>query len=152
MTLNEIKKIIDESNFVITKGKLFGREFYPIYGQEEKNVAKFMIDNDIKKGIIYFFYRLDEETGEMTLLAKVDHVEEEKEKKTVKKKLDEMTEEELKKLSETVCHDFNCKCCPLAFYDEYDSRLCLSEYFNSWKKQYLETKDREIEVEVEVEE
>ena len=145
MTLNEIKKIIDEADIYLIKD---GDKKYitSITTQGCKKVIEAWIEKSVQFGRTYIFFKFDD-NGEVEKRWVVDHID--KEKKIVKKKLDEMTEDELKKLSETVCHDFNCKCCPLAFYDEYGSRLCLSEYFNSWKKQYLETKDREIEVEVE---
>ena len=147
MTLKEIEKIIDESNFVITKGKLFGKEFYPLHDQEEKNIEKFMIDVDIKRGIIYFFYRLDEETGEMTLLAKVDHVD--KEKKVIKKRLDEMTQEETLQVKDKLCKGGEiCAGCPL--FDK-GAVACLVD-FPFWKKLYEDNKDKKFEIEIEVEE
>lgn len=146
MTLKEIYKIINEADLLLFKNG--SQKYIFLFGTlDSKESVKYGIESSIKMGSSYVFYKFDKETDKITILARVDHID--KEKKIIKKKLDEMTEEELKKLSETVCRDFNCKCCPLAFYDEYGSRLCLSEYFNSWKKQYLETKDREIEIEVE---
>lgn len=67
-------------------------------------------------------------------------------KKIIKKKIDEMTEEEIMQVMAGFCFEnYSCKKCP--FIDKNNSK-CLDGFLD-WKKEYLDNKDREFEVEVE---
>jgi len=92
------------------------------------------------------FYKFNEETGEMTLLAKVDHIDKEKEKIIIKKKLDEMTEEEIEQVEARLCKPL-CYKCPFLYKSQQGNR-CLREY-GVWKKGIEDNKDKEFDVEVE---
>ena len=139
MTLKEIYKIIDEADYVHIKSPKEER-FNDVCS---KRLNKESVEPAVKCGYVFTYYKRNEETGEMTLLAKVDHID--KEKKIVKKKLDEMTQKEIDKVSARLCLNNTCQECP--FSDNSDLK-CLDDFLD-WKKRYLDNKDKEFDVEVE---
>ena len=139
MTLKEIYKIIDEADVVYFKENNYSR----IAFLAAKGLEKMSVEPLVNKNYVLTYYKLNKETGEMTLLAKVDHID--KEKKIVKKKLDEMTQKEIDKVSARLCLNNTCQECP--FSDNNDFK-CLDDFLD-WKKRYLDNKDKEFDVEVE---
>lgn len=89
MTLTEIEKIIDEADYV-GYPRLSGMiDLYPISGKEyEKDKFRHANDNhyiiSYKNGEVLYYYKLNKNTGDIILLAKVCSID--KEKKIVKKK------------------------------------------------------------------
>lgn len=141
MTLTEIYKIIDEADYVHIKSPKEER-FNDVCS---KRINKESLEPAVKCGYVFTYYKRNEETGEMTLLAKVDHID--KEKKIVKKKLGEMSDEEIKQVRDKFCKDgFVCHACPFS-YSRLDPE-CLA-WFNTWKERIENTKDKEFDVEVE---
>jgi len=69
-------------------------------------------------------------------------------KKIVKKKLDEMTEDEIEQVATRLCKPL-CYKCPFRYKSQQGNR-CLIEY-GLWKKGIEDNKDKEFEVEIEVE-
>ena len=143
MTRNEIGKVIDEANVVYNETKTGFGYYLRLKEFKDKAYHKLYFRDYIEAGNVLYYYSRNEETGEMTLLAKVDHID--KEKKIVKKKLDEMTQKEIDKVSARLCLNNTCQECP--FSDNSDLK-CLDDFLD-WKKRYLDNKDKEFNVEVE---
>ena len=156
MTLKEIEKIIDEADYVgyPLLSKLI--EFSTIDNTNKehmKNIYRHANDDryvfHYEDGEVYYYYKLNKETGEMKLLAKVDHID--KEKKIVKKKLDEMTKQEIIQVRDRICDcRKTCNGCSFAYSDK--DNICKNMCdinFSWWKERYENLKDREFDVEVE---
>ena len=140
MTLKEIEKIIDKADFCLYEA-VEERKVMSIELPSSKAILGRAIEHDIKQGCEFVFYRFNEKTYKMTLLAKVDHIDREEE--VVKKKLDEMTEEEIEELRNNFCKkNRTCLYCPLT-----SENGCLG-LFAVWKKQYTDNKDKEFEIEI----
>ena len=140
MTLKEIEKIIDKADFCLYEAAE-EKKVMSIELPSSKAILERCIEHDIGQGYYFVFYKFNEKTYKMTLLAKVDHIDEEKE--VVKKKLDEMTEEEIEKLRDGFCKkNGTCIYCPLSSEDG-----CIG-LFAAWKKRYTDNKDKEFEIEV----
>ena len=147
MTLKGIERVIDIADYV---GFIPGFSKVSIEPIENKEKEKeyFRHANDelfishYTDGEVRYYYRLNKETGEMTLLAKIDHID--KERKTIKKKLSDMTDEEIWEARTLNCRFRSCNACPL-YAGELDT--CLINYI-TWREHYLKYKDREFEVEV----
>ena len=144
MTLKEIEKIIDKADIYLIKNET--EEMVYLLGTFGiKRAIKNRITSDVKEGYTCFLYKFNEETGDMTTLAKVDHID--KEKKIVRKTLDEMTEEELDRISTEFCNKISCRECPLWADKTYYG--CCAASFHQWRENYFKWKDKEIEFEVE---
>ena len=84
MTLKEIYKIIDEADvfFVNTGDK---KSVLSIDAEYTKNSVKTCIENDVKKGHMFIFYKLNDK-GEVEKSWRVDHIDKEKKEKKEKKR------------------------------------------------------------------
>lgn len=160
MTLKEIEKIIDEADFTMyghqrDRDQELDGHWYPMdanckkYEKEEYrhandlNYPQAFMDGDVK-----CYYKFNKMTGEMTLLAKVDHVD--KEKKIIKKKLDDMTDEEIENFKKRVCcKHWECFDCPFYNGETREDYSPCYEAFIYYRSGYLKYKNREIEIEVE---
>lgn len=146
MTLKEIEKIIDEANYYLVKDE---EEILPL----DTTVSKEQMKHDIKYytntvGRKYVFYKYNEETEEVTILAKVDHVD--KEKKIIKKKLGDMSDEEIENFKKRVCCKHSeCFDCPFYNGETREDYSPCYEAFIYYRSGYLKYKNREIEIEVE---
>lgn len=143
MTLKEIGKVIDKANIVYVETKSGISYHLRLRKCEEKDYHKEYLKGYIEKENVLFYYNRNEETGEMKLLAKVDHID--KEKKIVKKKLGDMTQKEIEQVSGRMCFENTCQKCP---FTNNNNLECLAGFLD-WKKRYFDNKDREFDVEVE---
>ena len=150
MTLKEIEKIIDEADVMLIKGENVFEEIV-LTEDKKKKIKDLLIDYqkiqpyDSEK---HYFYKFNEETGEMKLLAKVDHIDEEKKTKVIKKKIDEMSKDEIIQVQERFCeHKEYCHKCPFS-YESTQGHRCLRDYW-FWKEGVENNKDKEFEIEVE---
>ena len=159
MTLKEIEKIIDDADVVMygyhttnegflaslhemdTNFKIYEKEAYR--HANDKSYPQPYMDGETN-----YYYKFNKDTGDMTLLAKVDHVD--KEKKIIKKKLDEMTDEEIENFKKRVCSKhWECFDCPFYNGETREDYSPCYEAFIYYRSGYLKYKDREIEIEVE---
>ena len=146
MTIKEIEKVIDEADVVLVKGSNV-LDVVELTEDKKKRIKDLLVDYQKVRPDYWqknYLYKFNEETGEMTLLAKVDHID--KEKKVIKKKLDEMTEEEIEQVEARICKPL-CYKCPFLYKSQQGNR-CLREY-GVWKKGIEANKDKEFDVEVE---
>ena len=146
MTLKEIEKLIDKSNLILIKNNEYIIPLSISVGSNKENLISVILHFINERKNFVYFYSFDERTGEMTLLAKIDHID--KEKKVVKKKIDDMSTEELYNLTKNFCAKHpkkECTGCPLWSQEKH----CIGLYFNKYKRGYLEAKDKEFEIEVE---
>ena len=145
MTLKEIEKVIDEATLCLVRDG-DEKDAISLGHPGSKLILKRGIEDDIKHGCTYIFYKFDERTIEVVFLAKVDHID--KEKKVIKKRIDDMSAEELYNLTKNFCAKHpkkECTGCPLWSQEKH----CIGLYFNKYKRGYLEAKDKEFEIEVE---
>ena len=143
MTLKEIEKLIDEANVVYNENKTGFGYYLHLKEFKDKTYHKLYFKDYIEAGNVLYYYNRNKDTGEMKLLAKVDHID--KEKKIVKKKLDDMTQEEIEQVSGRICFENSCQKCP---FTDNNNLECLAGFLD-WKKRYLDNKDREFEIEEE---
>ena len=144
MTIKEIEKVIDEADVVLVKGSNV-LDVVELTEDKKKRIKDLLVDYQKVRPDYWqknYLYKFNEETGEMTLLAKVDHID--KEKKVIKKKLDEMTEEEIEQVEARICKPL-CYKCPFLYKSQQGNR-CLREY-GVWKKGIEANKDKEFDVE-----
>lgn len=142
MTLKEIVKLIEEADLMLDEEE--GEEHYVSLKTEQiKVMYELNIEDILKRKDVLSFYKRDKNSGEITLLTKVDYID--PEKKIIKKKLDDMTQEEIEQVSGRICFENTCQKCP---FTDNNNLECLAGFLD-WKKRYLDNKDREFEIEVE---
>lgn len=77
MTLKEIEKVIDQAIVVQEERSDRKNEFWSLDDVHEKISLKLNIKQLIAKESVLRFYAISTESGNLTLLAKVDHIDEE---------------------------------------------------------------------------
>jgi len=78
VTRNEIDRIIDEADFYLIKDENGKETVSSLADPNVRKIIDLTIKPCIEKGCKFIFYRFSKETGEMTLLGKVDHIDSEK--------------------------------------------------------------------------
>jgi hypothetical protein len=77
MTRNEIDRIIDEADFYWIKDENGKETVSSLADPNVRKIIDLTLKPCIEKGCKFIFYRFSKETGEMTLLGKVDHIDSE---------------------------------------------------------------------------
>ena len=146
MTLKEIYKIIDEADFFLLKENN-KKYIIGLDDQYDRLHEKNCIEENIESDCVYIFFKLND-NYEVEKRWVVDHID--PETKIIKKRLHDMSDEEIENFKNKECKKHSeCFNCPL-YNGETDPNYspCYFSFIYA-RKLYLNSKNKEFEVEVE---